>query len=248
MQIDIQLLPVPPSSSSLVSAKTVVVIDVLRATSVIVQAISQGVPEIIPVATVEEALEKARGVPDGSALLGGERGSRKIEGFDLGNSPREYLAERVKGKRVILTTTNGTKAFHSVSSGKEIIAGCFFNIGAIAKQCLDLKNDLLIYPSGDEGRLSLEDTVCGGMLIDRILAQAQMEVVLTDASRSAYILYQRFKENLVEAFRLSTHGKDLIARGFEEDLVYCAQVDLTRVVPVFREGVIRAHNPMDEGR
>ncbi|MBM4279001.1 MAG: 2-phosphosulfolactate phosphatase [Deltaproteobacteria bacterium] len=240
MQIDIQLLPVSPVPS-LVSTKAIVVIDVLRATSVITHAVSRGILEIIPVATVEEAFEMVKHFPHNTALLGGERGSRKIEGFDLGNSPREYIAEKVKGKRLILTTTNGTKAFHSVSSGKEVMAGSFFNIAAIARRCLDLGHDLLIFPSGDEGRFSLEDTVCGGMLIDRILAEVRTPVVLRDASQSALILYQRFKENLIEAFRLSTHGRDLMERGFEEDLAYCAQVDITDIVPIFREGVIRGH-------
>ena len=238
MQIDIQFLPFSPDPSTL-SRRTIVVIDVLRATSVIIHAISQGALEIIPVATVEEAFQLAKHFPQGTPLLGGERGSQKIKGFDLGNSPREYIAEKVKGKRVILTTTNGTKAFHSVSSGREVMAGSFFNIGAIGGRCLDLSQDLLIFPSGDEGRFSLEDTVCGGMLIDRILNKGKGLVSLTDASQSALILYQRFKENLVETFRLSTHGRDLIERGFEEDLAYCAQIDITDIIPTFRDGVIR---------
>jgi len=238
MHIDIQFLPFSPDPSTL-SRRTIVVIDVLRATSVIIHAISQGALEIIPVATVEEAFQLAKHFPQGTPLLGGERGSQKIKGFDLGNSPREYIAEKVKGKRVILTTTNGTKAFHSVSSGREVMAGSFFNIGAIGGRCLDLSQDLLIFPSGDEGRFSLEDTVCGGMLIDRILNKGKGLVSLTDASQSALILYQRFKENLVETFRLSTHGRDLIERGFEEDLAYCAQIDITDIIPTFRDGVIR---------
>ena len=239
MNIDIQLLPFSPDSFSL-SKKTVVVIDVLRATSVIVNAISQEALEIIPVATVEEAFQRGKDFPPGSVLLGGERGSKKIGGFDLGNSPREYIAEKVKGKRLILTTTNGTKAFHLVSSGREILATSFFNIGAIAHHCLDMRTDLLIFPSGDEGRFSLEDVVCGGMLIDHILKVAKGSVSLSDASQSSLILYERFKENLVEALRLSTHGQDLMERGFEEDLAYCAQVDITNVIPKFRDGVIRA--------
>jgi len=208
---------------------------------VIVHAISEGALEIIPVAAVEEAFQLAKHFPQGASLLGGERGSKKIEGFDLGNSPREYIAEKVKGKRVILTTTNGTKAFHSVSSGREVMAGSFFNIGAVGRRCLDLGQDLFIFLSGDEGRFSLEDAVCGGMLIDCILNRGKGPVTLTDAGQSSLILYERFKENLVEAFRLSTHGRDLIAKGFEEDLACCAQVDITDIVPTFRDGAIRAH-------
>ncbi|MBM4307081.1 MAG: 2-phosphosulfolactate phosphatase [Deltaproteobacteria bacterium] len=239
MRIDIQFLPVPPDPLAL-SRKTVVVIDVLRATSVIVHATSQGVLEIIPVATVEEAFEKAKDFPPGSTLLGGERGSKKIEGFDLGNSPREYIAEKVRGKRLILTTTNGTKAFHSVSSGKKVIAGSFFNIGAITKVCLDMNQNVLLYPSGDGGRFSLEDTICGGMLIDRIVKTEGDSIALTDAAHSAHILYQRFEANLIDVFYASIHGRDLVAKGFEADLAYCAQVDIIDIVPTFRDGVIRS--------
>ncbi len=240
MQIDIQLISSPPDPPSL-SKRTVVIIDILRATSVMVHAMSQGALEIIPVSTVEEAFQMAKNFPPGTTLLGGERGSKKIEGFDLGNSPREYVREKVEGKRLILTTTNGTKAFHSVSSGREVLAGSFFNIGATCQRCLDLDQDLLIFPSGDEERFSLEDTVCGGMLIDHIQNRGKGPLTLTDASQSALILYQRFRENLVEAFRLSTHGRDLIERGFEEDLAYCAQIDITNIIPTFRNGVIRIH-------
>jgi len=116
MYIHIQLLPFR-SAPSLLSNRVIVVIDILRATSVIVQAMSQGAKEIIPVKTVEEAFQLAKTLPPSTTLLGGERDSRKIEGFDLGNSPREYQAETVKGKRLILTTTNGTRAFHRCVEG-----------------------------------------------------------------------------------------------------------------------------------
>lgn len=237
MHIDIQFLPFSPDPSTL-SRRTIVVIDILRATSVIIHAISQGALEIVPVTTVEEALQKAKNFPQSTTLLGGERGSKKIKGFDLGNSPREYIAEKVKGKRVILTTTNGTKAFHSVSSGREVMAGSFFNIGAIGGRCLDLDRDILLFPSGDGGSFSLEDTICGGMLIDQFIKIGGKSVALTDAAQSAHILYQRFEDNLVEAFHVSTHGRDLVAKGFEDDLAYCAQIDITNIVPTFRDGVI----------
>jgi len=238
MEIDIQLVPSQPDSDILLN-RTVVVIDVLRATSVMVHAMWQGALEIIPLATAEAAFEMAKVFPRGSIILGGERGSKKIPGFDLGNSPKEYVAERVKGKKLILTTTNGTKAFHVVSSGREILVGSFFNIGITAQRCLELNRDLLIFPSGDEGKFSLEDTICGGMLIERIMKKGGKRIDLSDASRCAQILYKKFEDNLTEAFHLSHHGKELINRGFIEDLAYCAQIDMTDIVPIFREGVIR---------
>jgi len=239
MQIDIQLMPSSPKPY-LLSDRVVVVIDVLRATSVMIHALSQGALEIIPVATVEEAFQMAKAFPRGAILLGGERESKKIQGFDLGNSPREYTAEKVRGRKLILTTTNGTKAFHLVSSGREVFAGSFFNIGAIARRCLELGKDLLIFPSGDEGDFSLEDTVCGGMLIDLITKKGQKPISLTDASYGARILYERFEANLLEAIHLSRHGKELMKRGFGEDLAYCVQTDMTDIVPEFKDGVIRA--------
>lgn len=239
MRIDIQFLPFVPDPFAL-SRKIVIVIDVLRATSVIVHATSQGASEIIPVAMVEEAFQLVKGFPPHSTLLGGERESKKIEGFNLGNSPREYIAERVRGKRLILTTTNGTKAFHSVASGRAVLAGSFFNIGAMARWCVDRDQNILLYPSGDGGKFSLEDTVCGGMLIDRIITTEGDSATLTDAAHSAHILYKRFEANLIEAFYVSSHGRDLAAKGYEADLAYCAQVDTTHIVPRFRDGVIRS--------
>jgi 2-phosphosulfolactate phosphatase len=238
MHIGIQFVPTPPNPNFL-SDRVIVVMDVLRATSVMVHALSQGTPEIIPLATVEEVFQMAKGFPRSSIILGGERESRPIQGFDLGNSPREYVGERVRGKRLILTTTNATKAFHMVSYGKEILVGSFFNIGAIARRCLELNKELLIFPSGDVGDFSLEDTVCGGMLIELVTKKGQKSITLTDASQCAQVLYQRFHNNLLEALHLSHHGKELIKRGFEEDLAYCAQVDITDIVPEFKDGVIR---------
>ncbi len=237
MEIDIQLIPIPLNPVTL-SERMVIVIDVLRATSVIVQAISEGATEIIPVETVEEAFEKAKAFPEGTTLLGGERNSRKIEGFDLGNSPKEYRSERIRGKRIILTTTNGTRAFYLVSSGKEVLVGSFFNLRAITRYCLSQGEDLLIFASGDEGKFSLEDVVCGGMLIEKI-AEEGGSIRLTDAAFASRILYERFKRNPLEAFYASHHGRDLVKKGFEEDLLYCAQSDISEVIPIFRQGVIR---------
>jgi len=238
MHIDVQFFPFPPSPH-LLSDRTIVVIDVLRATSVMVYAMAHGAKEIVPVKTVEEAFQLAKTFVRNTTLLGGERESNRIEGFDLGNSPGEYTSEKVAGKRLILTTTNGTRAFHSVSSAAEILVGSFFNVTATAHRCLEGERDLLLFPSGDEGNFSLEDTVCGGMVIDRIVKKVKKPVTLTDTSHSAHILFQRFQANLVEAFYLSSHGKDLVDRGHGEDLPYCAQVDITNMVPAFKEGVIR---------
>jgi len=238
MEIDLRLLPTSPDSGVL-STRSVVVLDILRATSVIVQALARGAKEFIPVRTVEEAFDVKRRFPLGTTFLGGEKDTRPIEGFDLGNSPREYVAEKVRDKRIILRTTNGSQAFHLVSSAREVMVGSFFNVEATARRCMEFGINLLIFPSGDEGTFSLEDTVCGGMIIDRMLKIKGKEVTLTDASNAALILFKRFENNLVEVFHLSHHGNKLISLGRDEDLPYCAQTDTISMVPIFKNGVIR---------
>jgi 2-phosphosulfolactate phosphatase len=238
MEIDIQLLPIRPDPASL-SNRSVVVLDILRATSVIVHALSQGAKEFIPVLSVEEAFDTKKKFPPGTTFLGGEKDTQPIEGFDLGNSPREYLSERIGGKRIILRTTNGTQAFHLIAPAREVMVGSFFNIEATARRCVELNLDLLIFPSGDEGRFSIEDTVCGGMIIDRIVNMRGEDVILTDASNAARILFKRFENNPVEAFRLSHHGNKLVRLGRGDDLPYCARTNIVELVPVFRDGIIR---------
>lgn len=248
MQIDVQLIP-SLSNSKLPQDRIVVVIDVLRATSVMVQALSQGASEIIPVATVEEAFQMAKVFPRESILLGGEREGQKIPGFDLGNSPKEYLEEKVRGKKLILTTTNGTKAFQLVPPEKEILVGSFFNIGAVTKRCLESEKDIFIFLSGNEGSFSLEDTLCAGMLITRITKEKEKSFSVTDSSLCAQIVFQRYENHLLEAFKQSHHGSELILQGFEDDLTDCAQIDITHIVPLFKDGVIKIPNrpPFPEG-
>jgi len=244
MQVDVQLLPIPPEVSVL-STRSVVVLDILRATSVIVHALAEGAREFIPVRTVEDAFEVKKRFPPGTTLLGGEKDTQPIPGFDLGNSPREYVTERIGNKRIVLRTTNGSQAFHLISSAREAVVGSFFNVEATARRCMRLGLDLLIFPSGDEGAFSLEDTVCGGMIIDRILKVKGNEVVLTDASNAALILFRRFEDNLVEVFHRSRHGNKLISLGRDADLPYCAQTNLFSIIPVFRDGVIRLPERME---
>lgn len=247
MKIDIQLLPVPLEPGS-ISNQSVVVLDILRATSVIVHALSQGAKELIPVVSVEEAFEQKRKYPFGTTFLGGEQNTQPIAGFDLGNSPQEYTSDRIKDKRIVLRTTNGTKAFHLVSPGKEVVVGSFLNIEATAQRCIALGGDLLIFPSGDEGHFSLEDTVCGGMLIDVILKRGGKDIVLTDASQAVRVVFKRFEGNLLEAFQISHHGNKLIGLGRGDDLPFCAQTNISSIIPVFKDGVIRVLHSLPGGR
>ena len=146
--------------------KTVIVVDVLRATSTIITALMNGSKGVVPVDTVIKAKELAR---DGD-LLGGERYCKKIPGFDFGNSPLEYTREAVQGKRVILTTTNGTRGIQKAIKADRVLAGAIINGRASAAAAIDLKRDTVIVCAGTQDVFSLEDGLCAGFILDEIAA------------------------------------------------------------------------------
>lgn len=235
MKIDCQLLPGPRSGES--EDRLFVVIDVLRATSTIVTGFMNGCQSIVPVVEVEEAFRLADG-PLRGALIGGERGGFAVEGFDLGNSPQEYTKQRVEGRTIIITTTNGSRAFRSLPHEAVGAVASFLNLDAVVRHCLTYRKDVSIMSSGREGGFSLEDAVCAGEIVESIWRRCQDRPDVTDAALASMILYNRFQGDLVEMLRSSVHGRYLEEIGLGEDLQYCAQVDLTDIVPIYREGKI----------
>lgn len=234
MRADIQFIPRDVSAKK-AEGKVFVVIDVLRATTTIVEALSNGCTEVIPAVTVNEAFDLAKKSPREDTLIGGERGGLKVDGFDLGNSPREYTRDVVSGKRVILTTTDGTKALHWGAKCEHVLVSAFTNAHAVVQRCMALGADPLMVPAGKRGKFSLEDVVCGGMMIDLLEKRG---ADLTDAARAAGILYRAFAGDLLEMARISEHGRTLIRLGFEEDLGFCVQTNISLLVPVFSKGSI----------
>ncbi len=216
--------------------KVFVVIDVLRATTTIIEALSNGCTEVIPVVTVDEAFSLAKTLPGEETLIGGERGGLKVDGFDLGNSPREYTRDFVSGKRVVLTTTNGTKALQSVAGCEHVIVAGFTNAHGVVQRCTTLQADPVMVPAGKKGRFSLEDVVCGGMMMDLLEREG---VALTDGARASRILYKAFAPNLLEMARTCEHGQELIRLGLDEDLAFCVRTNVSSCVPVFKKGSVR---------
>jgi 2-phosphosulfolactate phosphatase len=235
MQVDIQFIPQHISAKE-AAGKAFVVIDALRASTTIVEALSNGCTEVMPVVTVNGTFHLAKKFPREDTLIGGERDGRKVKGFDLGNSPREYTRDVVSGKRVILTTTDGTKAFHMVAASQHVLVGAYTNAYAVAQRCMTLKADPVMVAAGKRGKFSLEDVVCAGMMIDLLEKRG---VDLTDGARAASILYRSFDGGLLGMARISEHGRTLIRLGFEEDLSFCVQTNISLLVPVFRDGSIR---------
>lgn len=230
--IDVAFSRLDPACRS-ASSRAVAVIDVMRATTTMTMALHHGCNGIIPVRTLSEAraIAHRRG---NRVLLGGERGAERAAGFDLGNSPAEYRRERVQGKTVVLTTTNGTRAFQAVSGAETIIACSFLNVSAAARRLVATGLDILITCAGRRGRFCLEDAVGAGMLIDRLLTIRGRSIECGDAARAAHRLFATYRDNLLGMLRGCEWGREIIRKGFGSDLEICAQVDLTDIVPVMQ--------------
>lgn len=218
--------------------KLVVVIDVLRATSTMVTALANGCQAIIPVSTPEEALERRLTLP--GSLLGGERQALPIEGFDLSNSPFDYVPEKVGGKRVIMTAANATRAIRESNAAPMILMASFVNMQSIVSVTLHrLKTNhkyggIVIFCTGTEEQFDLPDTLCAGMLIDSL----GINVELNDLGTAARILYRGSEDHLANMIRESDHGQRLLSLGLEQDLIYCSTPNILPIIPVYEEGEI----------
>ncbi len=215
----------------------VVVIDVLRATSTIVSALGQGCREIVAVNTITEAEKTAARLK--GALLAGERQALKPERFDLGNSPREFSAERVAGKTIILTTTNGTKALRSIRHAQEVLMASFLNAEAVVRYLSGLKHDILFYCAGTDGAFSLEDTFCASVLMAR-LQKRKSELRFTDAAQwSLWALHNRVpdvseldEQAVLSVIQRSSHALRLRSLGLQKDVDYCGRLNRYDLIPV----------------
>jgi 2-phosphosulfolactate phosphatase len=215
-----------------------VAIDVLRATTSAVMALKNGCTSFIPITSVEEARKVSSKFEKGKVLLGGAKKGVKIQGFDLGNSPDDYGEKIVKGKDIIFSSSNGTKAMHELESAREILIACFFNISAVCEGLLTLNADILIACAGDFGVFSLGDAVCAGMIVDKLSERVSGELGKSDTADVAQILYRVHKKDIRGMLFQSEWGQHLIGLGLGKDIDTCAKIDITHIVPKFREGVI----------
>ncbi|MEW6236903.1 MAG: 2-phosphosulfolactate phosphatase, partial [Candidatus Omnitrophota bacterium] len=217
----------------------VFVADVLRATTVMIAALTNGAKAILPQKNgasarglYNELLEQ--GIP---ALLCGEKDGFKIAGYDLGNSPSEYTPEMVKGKTIVHLTTNGTKTLAAAASALSVFIVSFGNIGATAKRILELYDvspEVLLIGSGREERYCLEDTVCLGGVITYLLETSDKDFDLTDSAVTAVDLFHLYRNRLLDMARLSAHGKYLESVGLGADLPECVKVDTSTLTPEMR--------------
>ena len=211
----------------------VVVADVFRATSCMVTAFAYGVKTIVPIATIDECRQwQERGY-----LAAAERNARRIEGFELDNSPFTYMNEQIRDANVAMTTTNGTLAITRSRSAVKVLVGSFLNLEAIVRYLKTERYDVMVLCAGWKGRVNLEDTLFAGALVARLKDSYAMA---EDSAIMAWRLYEQGKDNLAGYLSNSSHIKRLQRLGIQKDITYCLQHDLYDVVPVLRGNALVA--------
>ncbi|MCP4684103.1 MAG: 2-phosphosulfolactate phosphatase [bacterium] len=216
--------------------KTVVVVDVLRSSTSICTILNAGARGVIPTAGPGEAGEMWTKLGQETTVLAGEREGTKIENFQLGNSPLEFNRETVGDKNVILCTTNGTGVFARVARAELTLSGALVNVSTVAAAVVGVDRDTIIVCSGHEGGFSIEDTLCGGMVIDLLKQTHGCYLELNDAATLALLLYEANRADLPKAIARGEHGRYLTEIGFGRDVEVSSEVDSRPVLPVMRDG------------
>lgn len=219
----------------------VVVIDVLRATSAMCAAFDNGIKSIIPVPTVEEAMEyKKKGF-----LAGAERKGQIVEGFDFGNSPFSYMNEDFKGQDVVLSTTNGTRALDIAKDAETVVVGSFLNLDALCEWLVDQDKNVLCLCSGWQDKFNLEDTICAGAISEYLLDSGKFRSD-EDSSVAAKYLFKSAKDNYFGYLKSSSHRRRLKNLNLNEDVKYCLTPNQSRVIPILKDGKLVALNQEKE--
>lgn len=220
-----------------VKDKTVVVIDVLRTTSTISEALANGAKSVIPVADMGEASKIAQNLDPSRFLLCGEKDGQNIDGYHLGNSPAEYTREVVEGKTLILNTTNGTKAITHCGLAENVYIGSFLNLNAVINKIKTSDRDLFMVCAGWKGRLSLEDMLCAGALIHGLM-DGQLWDTARDGAKIAYGMYDKYSYDIEAVVSKTNHAMKLNELNLQEDVAYCCKLNNFDAVPEYNEGII----------
>lgn len=236
MKVDI-IISADDITESKIENKIAVVIDMFRATSVIVTALSNGCKEVIPYLTIEETLEHAKELNREDYILGGERRAVKIDGFDLSNSPLEYTESVIKNKTVLMTTTNGTRTLTKSTSAKRVLIAAMINAKAVAKELININEDVVIINAGTNGNFSMDDYICGGYIINEML-KADKDLELTDISKTANIIYEG-NTDIISYVKEATHYSVMKSLELDKDIEYCMEKSIVDIVPEYKNKKIR---------
>jgi 2-phosphosulfolactate phosphatase len=215
-----------------VQDKTVVVVDILRATSCMTTAFAHGIESITPFAKLEDCLA----LKGDGYFTAGERDGKKVDGFDLGNSPFEYMNPDLKGKKIAFTTTNGTIAISKSVGAKEIIIGSFLNLSSVVKHIIKSENNVLVVCAGWKGKVNLEDTLFAGALVEKLKNHIEPDC---DAPIAAQRLYNEAKKDMVKYLSTSSHVKRLAKLNIHKDIAFCLTPDQYNIVPVLKAGILQ---------
>ncbi len=232
MKVDI-IFTADEVSQEKTEGKICVIIDVLRATSVMITALHNGAEKIFPfkdIKTIQERCENLKNI-----IKCGERNALKIDGFDLGNSPLEFTKEKVFGKDIYMSTTNGTKAVENSLSAEKIIICSFLNIKNVSEKLLEYKKDVVIVCAGTNGKFSLDDTLCAGLIIKEM--QKHTEIQMNDVLLAA-VRISESHENIEDILKGSTHYERLLSLGFEKDMEHIFSLNKYSIVPEYKNGYI----------
>jgi 2-phosphosulfolactate phosphatase len=211
--------------------RTVVIVDILRATSCMVTAFAHGAERIVPFANLEECRQmKSRGY-----IISAERDGKMVEGFDKGNSPFEYMGPEMMEKKIAFTTTNGTQAIEKSKQAKEIIIGSFLNLSSIVKYLLFSRNNILIVCAGWKGKVNLEDTLFAGALVEKLKNYIEPDC---DAPLAAQHLYNQAKDDMQGFLNNSSHVKRLQRLNIQKDIEFCLTPDQYTVIPKLVNGAL----------
>ena len=205
----------------------IVVIDVLRATSAICAAFQNGVKELIPVSTIEEAKEYQKK----GFLVGAERKGQIVEGFDFGNSPFSYMIPEVQDQTVVLSTTNGTKSINIAKDAGQVVIGALSNLDALNEWLVLQNKNILCLCSGWQNKFNLEDTICAGAILDHLLATGNYKSG-EDASIASKYLFLSAKDNILGYLKASSHRRRLKNLNLNEDIKFCLTPNTAPVIPV----------------
>lgn len=236
----------PELTPATVDADCAIAVDVLRATSTIVTALASGAEAVQVFSDLEKLLATSETWLPEKRLRAGERGGAKVEGFDFGNSPLECTPERVGGRRLFISTTNGTRALQCIEAAPIVLAAALINRHAVVQHILEKKPETVwIVGSGWEGGFSLEDTVCAGAIAHTLQAELgcpMEDLAGNDEVVGAVSLYREWQHDLLSLFHQATHGQRLLRLNCQDDLKYCSQTDTVDVLPIQREpGVLVRH-------
>jgi len=216
-----------------------IAVDVLRATTTMATVLASGGEAVQVFSDLEKLTQVSNQWPAEQRLRAGERGGAKVPGFDMGNSPLDCTPERVQGRRLFISTTNGTRALQQVQDAPVVLTAAFVNRASVVNYLLAQQPETVwIVGSGWEGSFSLEDTACAGAIAHSLLQQTNLpleELAGNDEVIGAIALYSQWQDKLLELLHKASHGKRLLRLNCQEDLKYCAQTDVLEVLPIQRE-------------